>query len=344
MGYKNLNFNPFFESICILNENNDNKQLSGLNMKRIQTVLEDANSPVTKKYQEKLFQSVIDRKHIDFGSIPDSSGNIKDYSGYNNMIQILDIVKKLAIDEKNKEVLNYVDIIQIAINNIISLSSTYSKGFSTHTDYVILEYNTYVYTCVEATSTLLYEFVDYIKRPDKITFEIKLKNTKFRADLFYFDQLRKFNNVNDKMGIEYRKMLENLCQKNKSNFLGADMVVGAAVISVVALAIVPITRELIYKFYHLRGDIAKSLEMQASFLEMNKTCVEANNFLTVDKKKKILEKQNKIRNRLLKLSDFLKVKNAKSVYSSKKDLKESNKMLSIDSLKDDISNSPLELV
>lgn len=336
------NYNVLYESICILNDTD--KPITGYESRRIQTVLEDANSPVTKKYQEKLFQSIIDKKHIDFGSIPESSGNIKSYSGYNNMIQIIDIVSKLAMDEKNKEVLQYTDIIRTAINNIISLSATYSKGFVSKCDYVMLEYNTYVYTCVEATSTLLYEFVDYIKRPDKVTFEIKLKNTKFRADLFYFDQLRKFNNVNAKMGIDYRKMLENLCQKDKSNFLGAEMIVGAAAISIAALAIVPITRELIYRFYHLRGDIAKSLEMQASFLEMNRACVEANDSLTIDKKKKILEKQNKIKNRLLKIADFLKVKNAKSVYSSKKDLKESNKMLSIDALKDDVSNSPLELL
>ena len=46
----------------------------------------------------------------------------------------------------------------------------------------------------------------------------------------------------------------------------------------------------------------------------------------------------------VKISDFLKVKNAKSIHSSKKDLNESNKLLSIDNLQDEVSNSPFELV
>jgi hypothetical protein len=77
---------------------------------------------------------------------------------------------------------------------------------------------------------------------------------------------------------------------------------------------------------------------------MNAACVNANDSLTADKKKKVLEKQTKIKNRLLKLADFLKVKNAKSIHSSKKELNESNKLLSINSLQDDVSNSPFELV
>ena len=338
-----MSFNPLFESVDILVQNRE-KSNYGREFESIQTILEDANSPVTRKYQEKLFQSVIDKKHIDFGSIPKSAGNIKSYEGYNNMMEILTIMQNMANDQKNKIVLGYVNTIQTAIKNIENLSSTYSKGFTSHNDYVMLEYNTYVYTCVEATTTLLYEYIEYIKRPDQTTFTIALKNTTMRADLFYFDQLNKFNNVNDKMGMDYRKMLESLCNKGKNNFIGAEMVVGLAAISIVAMAIVPITRELIYRFYHLRGDISKSLELQASFLEMNQACVNANDALTADKKKKILEKQNKLRIRLLKISDFLKVKNAKSIHSSKKDLNESNKLLSIDNLQDEVSNSPFELV
>lgn len=336
-------YSPLFESVNILVKDND-KLNYGYEYQKVSAILEDANSPVTKKYQAKLFQSVIDKKHIDFDNIPKSAGNIKTYEGYKNMQEILQILSNLATDQKNKIVLEYVDIIKKAISNIENLSSTYSKGFTSKNDYVMLEYNTYVYACIEATSSLLYEFIEYIKRPDQDTFTIELKNTKMRADVFYFDQLRKFNNVNDKMGIDYRKMLENLCNKGKNNFLGAEMVVGVAAISLAALAIVPVTRELIYRFYHLRGNLSKSLEMQAAFLEMNKASVNNNDALTEDKKKKVIAKQDKLRIRLLKLADFLKVQNAKSIHDSKKELSDSNKLLSIDSLQDDISSSPLELV
>jgi phage regulator Rha-like protein len=338
-----MGFNPLFESVDILVKDRDSLRY-GYEFERVQSILEDANSPITKKYQEKLFQSVIDKGHIDFGDIPKSAGNIKAYKGYNNMVETLTTLNSLAIDQKNNTVIEYTSIVQKAISNIEQLSSTYSKGFISKTDYVILEYNTYVYTCVEATTTLLYTFVDYMKRPDQDTMTITLSNSTLRADLFYIEQLKKFNNVNDKMGIDYRKMLESLCSKGKNNFLGAEMVIGIAAVSVAAMAIVPITRELIYRFYHLRGSLSKSLEMQASFLEMNAACIQSNEVMTAEKKKKVLDKQLKLKNRLMKLSDFLKVKGVKSSQNSARDIKASNKMLTLDNLQADVSSSPIEFI
>ena len=311
---------------------------------QIREILEDANSPVTRKYHEKLFQSVIEKKHINFGSIEKSKGDIKEYEGYQNMIEILDILSKLAIAERYDSVLGYIQIVQKAIKNLEDLRTAYMEGFSTKTDYVILEYNTYVYTTVEATTTLLYEFVEYVKRPDMVTMGIQLKNNKSRANLFYFEQLKKFNNVIDKMGIEYRKLLENLCKKGRENFIGVDEIIGITAISVVAMAIVPITRELIYQFYRLRGNLSASLEMQAKFLEMNKACLEAQTEMDPKKKKEIIDKQKKLSNFLRRISEKIKVKTSKSIKDTKVELNKQNKMLSIDRLQDEVSLSPLEII
>lgn len=311
---------------------------------QIREILEDANSPVTRKYHEKLFQSVIEKKHINFGSIEKSKGDIKEYEGYQNMLEILDILSKLAIAERYDSVLGYIQIVQKAIKNLEDLRTAYMEGFSTKTDYVILEYNTYVYTTVEATTTLLYEFVEYVKRPDMVTMEIQLKNNKSRANLFYFEQLKKFNNVIDKMGIEYRKLLENLCKKGRENFIGVDEIIGITAISVVAMAIVPITRELIYQFYRLRGNLSASLEMQAKFLEMNKACLEAQTEMDPKKKKEIIDKQKKLSNFLRRISEKIKVKTSKSIKDTKVELNKQNKMLSIDRLQDEVSLSPLEII
>lgn len=311
---------------------------------QIREILEDANSPVTRKYHEKLFQSVIEKKHINFGSIEKSKGDIKEYEGYQNMLEILDILSKLAIAERYDSVLGYIQIVQKAIKNLEDLRTAYMEGFSTKTDYVILEYNTYVYTTVEATTTLLYEFVEYVKRPDMVTMEIQLKNNKSRANLFYFEQLKKFNNVIDKMGIEYRKLLENLCKKGRENFIGVDEIIGITAISVVAMAIVPITRELIYQFYRLRGNLSASLEMQAKFLEMNKACLEAQTEMDPKKKKEIIDNQKKLSNFLRRISEKIKVKTSKSIKDTKVELNKQNKMLSIDRLQDEVSLSPLEII
>lgn len=336
-------FNPLFESVDILIKDRAPAHY-GQEYQKIQAILENTASPVTKKYQEKLFQSVIDKGHIDFGGIEKSLGVIENYVGYANMLEVITTIDKLATEQKNKTVSEYTKTVIKAIDNIKNLSTSYSKGFQTKTDYVMIEYNTAVYTCVEATSTLLYEFVDYMRRPEQGTFTIVLKNTKLRGNEFYFEQLKKFNNVEEKMGVEHRKMLEAACSKGKNNFIGAETVVGVAAISIIAMSIVPITRALIYHFYHLRSNISNALEMQAGFLEMNKACVEANSALTADKKKKVLDKQLKLRSKLLKVADKLRVNNATANKSAEKELKDSNRLLSIDSLQDEVSNSPFELL
>jgi len=308
------------------------------------TILEDVNSPLTRTYYDKLYESILSKAHIDFGDIPKSEGNIHNYSGYNTMVETLDTIRSLAGEQKVKEADMYADIVVTAIKNIASMSATYQKGFTTKTAYVALEYNLFVYLCVEATSAILYSFVDYIKDPAKDTMEIKIKNSKLRADEFYFDQLKTFNKMIAKHGIDYRKTLETMCNKGKNNFLGVDTVVGIGVISAVVFGIIPVTRACIYQIYKLRSSVSDFLEMQSKFLELNESCVRNNSNFDDKKKKDILDRQKKLAATLKKLSDGIRVKSAKSIADSKKELDNDNKSFSMDGLRDSASNDPLQLV
>ena len=333
-------FNPYYESMLILSEN---EQLSYRESKDLQAVLEDVNSPVTRKLEEKLFQSVIDKKHINFGSIPLSKGNIKDYEGYSAMEGTLNTIKDLAAENKAGDVIKYVEIVQKAIENIAGMSVAYQKGFQFKNEYIAMEYNSYVYFCVEATTALIYSFVEYVKRPDSDTLVMVIKNSKLRADEFYFEQLKKFNTVCDTQGVNYRKMLESMCT-SKDNFIGTTAMIGMAAVMAAALAVIPVTRVVVYQVYYLRGNISEQLEIQAQFMEMNKTCVEANSALTVQKKKEIVAKQEKLVKTLRKLSDVIRVKSSKSVEVTTKETKNENKNLTIDSIKDEVSNSDFEFI
>lgn len=332
---------------CVFNESVNillTDERSFTEREEIKTFLENSESPVTRKYQEKLFQSVIDRAHIDFGNIPESRGKIVNYKGYEPMINVLKTMEDLAEEQKNPAVLKYVKIIRDAIEVIASLAQVYERGFETNTDLVEMEYNTYVYTCVEATTSLLYEFVEYTKRPDTGMMEIVLKNNTMRANLFYFEQLEKFVNTDKKLGISYRKMLEAAIAGGGNNFIGTSTAIGIGAVSMAALSIIPITRALVFNFYKLRGDISKNLELQAKFLEMNKTCLDANMEIDVVKKKKIIAKQDAMRKNLLRMADILRVKSAKATVAAKKEIEANNKSLSINSIREEISGSDLQLL
>jgi hypothetical protein len=77
---------------------------------------------------------------------------------------------------------------------------------------------------------------------------------------------------------------------------------------------------------------------------MNRTVVEANSDFTQKKKDAILLKQEKIKNLCLKLSDKLRVTHIKEVDSGRAQLQNDNKLLTLDGIKKEISNSPLQLL
>lgn len=335
-------FDPTYESACLL-ATGMGSRTRATEMDNLRCMLEDASSPVTRKHQEKLFQAIIDKGHVDFGGIEKSQGEIMEYVGYGKMMEVLDAMDALADEQKATTVKELTGVIRTAVANIRNLSSTFKRGFQEHSNYVMLEYNLYTYACVEATSALIYEFADYIKRPDKAVMTIALKNTTTRANLFVFEQLKKFNRVQENMGMDYRKMLEAAMNKGKNNFIGMDAVIGYGAISLVALAIVPATRELIYLYYNIRKNLSRTLDTQAKFLEMNKLAVQNNSAFTQDERKKIIDKQQKLASQLRRMSSTLRVDAVTATKKAKKDLESDNKKMAVDKTREDIEDSPIQL-
>ena len=331
-------FNPLEDSVNILRESAS----SLFEKHEIEAILEDVNSPVQMKYNQKIYDAVLNKKHIDFDDIPESKGDIDQYSGTKNMKETLRIIRGMNEFQKTN-VIDYVKTIEEAISNIQGLRDVYKKGFDAKNDYVMLEYCTFVYACVEATTSILYQFVDYIKKPGSQSYQIVLKNTKYRANLLYIQQLEKFNNVNKNMLGEYRKFLLALKKKEKDNFVGSTFMVGLATIGIVAAAIVPVTRELVYRFYNMKRKLSDTLAQQAYFLEMNKAIVESNMDFTVEKRKRILEKQEKIKKKLMILSEKLRVDDVKSDESAKRQLNAENRNLTVQNIRKEIEDSPLQL-
>ena len=68
------------------------------------------------------------------------------------------------------------------------------------------------------------------------------------------------------------------------------------------------------------------------------------NFNGNPKKKKVIDKQEKLAKKMIKLSDAIRVKSSKSIMDSKRELSSENKRMSIDSLRDEVSNSPFEIL
>lgn len=331
----------FKESVGFLMENNTGNVIEYNNL---HVLLEDSTSPVTRKLHEQLFQDVLDKGHIDFGDIPKSQGDITKYKGYQQMLKTLETIRSLALESnEGKTALKYTNTVITAVENIKDLKKVYEKGFASKSEYVAIEYNSYVYLCVEATTSLIYSFVEYMQDPNSASFEIKITNNKLRADKFFFDQLEKFNTLARTKRNDYVTTLNMYCDNGKNNFIGTTAL-GATIVLGIALAIVPVTREVIYQIYKSRAKLSEYLEIQANFLEMNKASVEANSAFDNAKKASIIKKQQNLVKRLRGLSDKLRVKSAVSVRDKERDIKKDNKRLSLSNIRDNVSDSDFEIL
>lgn len=334
-------FDAFLESVNILSASVAGGDKYS-ERQEVRMILEDVESPVTRNYVTKLYDAVVSKAHIDFDDIPNTKGDIKKYKGYENIKSIIATVINLAETEKVVSVKKYAETINSAILRMESLSDLYEDGFMKKNDYVMLEYNTYVYAIVQATSSLLYEFVDYIKNPQTGITEIKIKNTNRRPSLFYINQLEKFNSVTS--NLQYRQFITNMINKGRDNFIGVDTAIGIGAVTTAAIAIVPITRELVYQFYNVRAKASDYLLQQAYFIELNKARLEASSEFDSKKRKDIIMKQENARKKIIALSEKLRVDHIQSQYSKDKMINSENSLLTLKHVKKDIEDTPLTLM
>lgn len=329
-------YNELYPAACILATEGTKEELS-----KIVNVLEDAESPITQRFHSKLYNMVVDRNHIDFGNIPASKGKVTMYSGYPAMIGTLKVLKEYPEATASSVVMDAVNTVETALNLLSKFSNTYTLGFTKKNDYLIMEYNTIVATCVEATTSILYECIDYMKLPDKTLSDIQFKNTKVRPDLFYIEQLKRYNKAASDPN--YGKYLNYMLNGGKDNFNGYTAI-GIGAISILASISIPVIRELVYQFYNLRSKLSESCELQATFLEMNKLRLEADNEINPAKKSKIIERQERARERFAKLSDRLRVGGVQTRKQASSEIKKADDMLSLNNIRSEIDNSPFSLI
>jgi hypothetical protein len=262
-----------------------------------------------------LYKSAIDKSHVDFDDIPESKGDITKYSGYKSMIESINLLRDISTKSNFK--IPELDIVNTAISNISIYREQFEKGFKLEKDFILLQYNVLVSACVESVSLIISSYLDFIKRPDRIEFNI-INNNKQIGSLC-LQNLNEFN-YSVKSG-EFPKVINAVINSGKESFIGVDdLVIPAVIIGGVAL-LVPIIRELIFYFYYSRMKLSDYLELQASFLELNKNNIESSS-LAANKKNSILKKQEDLIKKLYAIADKIKVNH---IMTQNKSIDEMNK-------------------
>ena len=319
---------------------------SSNNTDEARLIVEDSESPIRRNVLDKLYSSVESKGHIDFGFIEKSRGDVMAYTGYASMQDTLNALRGIGAENihASKNFLAQVTTVTTALENLNRYKLQYKQAFARNVTPVMLEYNTFLAACVEATTSLLYNFVDCMRDPSSKEIIPVLKNTGIRGSLFYIEQLHTFNlTCADK---SYRTYLDTVINRGTEYFLGIDdamLVGGVAVVSAVAVSIVPITRKIIYTFMDLRRRLSDELALQAYFLELNQSVIDARSTLSEPKKQEILRKQEELRIRFLRLADKLRVESRRNEELSMKTLDKDNSVLSSTSIREQIDDSDIVL-
>ena len=265
----------------------------------------------------KLFDSALKRAHVDYGDIPKSNGDITKYSGYANMVESIEVLKKLQ--EQNKTKIPELDIVDRAIGNIVANRNLFETGIKLHKDFAIMLYNTLVSDCVIATSALISSYIDYIKRIDTVEFTIINKKTdvgdiqiqslaRFNASVASgeFAKAMNFINKNDNKKIVSEDAASILAGATAlAAKIGGIILIPVAIIAGIVV-LVQIIRLGVFYFQESKMKLANYLEMQAMFLELNKNNINAQGYnVPASKKKEILAKQQKLIDRLRNISGKL---------------------------------------
>ena len=282
--------------------------------KQLYSITEEAAVHIDNAMVSKLYDSALNKKHVNFGKIPDSKGKIVDFEGYDSMVEVIGIIRSMSKNTPELETL------QTAIDNIVGLSQQFELGFKLKKEFVIMTYNSLVMSCVVGTSELISAYVDFVKSPDAV--ELTFNTSKNSPSSIIFKNLDNFN-MSVKRG-EFVKVINTVNKGDKESFVGTAAIMTGAFIGGLLL-IVPVIRELIFYFYYTRMQLSDYLKLQAEFLEFNKIAVENNKTMTVDKRKKVIKKQAKVADDLRKLSDKIRVDSQSAERQAVVEIKKENK-------------------
>lgn len=270
---------------------------------------EEDQSRVLMSLTTRLYDQIMNKvDDIDYGEIPRTKGDITKLSNYKGMRECLSILADLFREYKQDTA--PVDTIEEALNNIEKRKEVFQKGFIVNKEFVIFLYDTMTLSVVQALSLLISTSIEFIKSPTDECYDMILNNVAVAKTYRHllFDDLKKFNAA-CKVG-DVDKALDFMMQAGRDNFLGFG--VGATAGVIVALGcllnIIPILRELIYFYYHIRVRISDWTAVQADILQLNAYNLEHNrSSMSIDDRKKVAKKQMKVVEALRKVSNVVAI-------------------------------------
>ena len=289
------------------------------------SVNEADQNVVMTSLANKLYGHIVDKvDEIDFGTIPNSKGDITKIDNFNELLDCVNIISDIL--QQYHQDTTPVETVNLAIQNMIDRTDMFEKAYKFNVEMPMIIYNTITLSIVSSVSYLISSCIEFVKLPEDRGFDIAMDKvgTAKAKEAILFNDLKKFNKICADGSFD--KAMDYVIKQNANNFSGGAFVFGAssAVVAIgILLMIIPIIRELIFFFYYAKAKASDYFDAQSSLLLINAYNIE-NNLTRDDKRKKqIVADQRKIADTFKKISNSLKV-NLKT--GEKKATDEANKL------------------
>lgn len=274
------------------------------------TVNEADQNVVMTNLSQKLYSHIINKvDDIDFGTIPESKGDITKIQNYDQLMDCITVISEVLA--RYNQPTTSIEVVQLAVQNVIDRTDKFVMGYKLNIEMPIVIYNTIALSIVSSVSYLIASCLEYVKQPEDMGFEISLDKaaTTNSANALLFKDLTKFNNTC--ASGEFDKAMDFMLSAKAKNFTGGIMLGFSASAVAIALAavllIIPAIRELVFLFYYTRESISTYFELQANLLTMNAYNVQNNLARDAKERKKIAANQKKIADAFNKISNKIKV-------------------------------------
>jgi len=282
-----------------------------------------------------LYNDIVNNvTEINFGSIPNSKGDITKVENYEQLVECVKNMSKLisAYGQSTYQ----IDVVNTAMNNIQKRTDKWKKAYNLNIETAKIIYNTITLACIASISLLITSCIEYVKS-EKGTINTAFDKAAYvkTRDHVMFKSLESFNKACSDGTLDklIDESIKNNITKVKEQYdpnYGMEIqyfheVVGAiATVFGLILMIKPMLilllyaiRSLSYYFFKMRQDTADFFNVQADFLQINAENIKYREDITDGKKDIIYKRQMKWVDRFRKYANFWMIKDKRAQNETK---------------------------
>ena len=290
---------------------------------------------------QKLYTDIISKSNIDFGSIPDSKGNILKYSEYKSMEAAISALNNLFEGKVSED----MKLLNGLHDMIISCRKDFEMGYNFDIEIIKIIYCTAVTSLHEMISLCVFEYTEKMRKTAGVNFNFA--NTK-KKDILVLKNVRSLLKSYEKG--QWKKMMDafrkdpNLMKAGVANeglidfsvtanaagigktiagaghaITNSPLFIPVAVIAAFILLFI-IIRNLIYVFYCGAVSLRDYINVEKEIVD-----VAIKNESQNGTSAEVVKKHSRISDKLHSIANFIEVKILNSDKQARKELEKSNR-------------------